>query len=96
MWLRAETGNRAYFTDASGSSFELPADVAWDVRSLVVEGQPLKAPASMSGPTIATPSAGASTPGPSRQIPFTAIYKTVIVCGECEAGASSNEQTALR
>ena len=75
MWLRAETGNRAYFPDASGSSFELPADVAWDVRSLVVEGQPLKAPASTSGPTIATPSAGASIPGPSRQTPFTATKR---------------------
>ena len=74
MWLRAESGNRAYFPDASGSSFELPTDVAWEVRSLVVEGQPLKAAASTSGPTIATPSTGASIPGPSRT-PFTATKK---------------------
>ena len=69
MWLQEEFGNRAYFPDTSGTSFDLPLEVGLTMPSMVVQGQPNQAPNTSNMTTVATP--GPSS-GPSSRPPFTA------------------------
>lgn len=70
VWLQEEFGNRAYFPNTTGASFDLPSDIGLTAPSLVVQGQANQASSVAHIPTIATP--GPSTCGPSSRPPFTA------------------------
>ena len=75
VWLQEEYGNRAYFPNTTGASFDLPSDIGLTAPSLVVQGQANQAASvAHNMPTIATP--GPSTYGPSPRPPFTARRST--------------------
>lgn len=73
VWLQEEFGNRAYFPDATGGSFDLPSEIGLTVPSMVVQGQPCQS--SMAHvPTVVTPAtlSSSSSFGPSSRPPFIA------------------------